>query len=281
MLSDALMQSLPIREFPLAKNSDRGYGRFHGQTFRAYGWKGTYTQFLQFIREVNKDPSDSGRRFRNSAVGIFPSGQWSGIRESLPGWLESGVFAQAFETFQSAESRMEASRFIMAPPIAAVTGGAWVVPLVLTGVPMSARIRPRAKLPPVNLSLTVCVSAYVKHADISRSTAKIARAAWDYTQAGGAVRLVVNYTYGFTTPAPGGVQGLVCTVEIPLTNQAAFASACSAQQFRGAAICLAQSLSGLREDSLPVVRLGIPGSIDVSGLTGDDDKAREAFAIRG
>jgi hypothetical protein len=136
------------------------------------------------------------------------------------------------------------------------------------------------KLPPKNLQLTISVSCNVDHADITRATATVARAAWNYLQAGGAVTITVHYAYGFHKPCDGA-EGVVFSVQVPLTNSASFASAISAQQFRGAIISLATSLSGLKGDTLPVLRLKMPGALDVTGKLTDDEKARDALAIRG
>lgn len=268
--SPAIMAQFQTREVPCEWNS----------AAPLYTWAGGYSQWLAFIREASADPTPAGRFLRTDIDEHCKNARFSGIGQSGDDVLRAGFYTQAFEEFKRAEAKLEADRFqpgLLRPMVA---GGAWIVPLVLAGNPMPARIRERSKLPPKNLELCVNVVHYIKWQDITASMARIARAAWDYVQAGGTVSLTVHYIYQFTKPQDGH-EGFLASIKVPLTNQASFASACSAQEFRGIGIAVARALSGYRDDSLPLGRLVKRASLlDVTGRPQDDTRAREALAIK-
>jgi hypothetical protein len=244
-----------------------------------YRWAGGYSQWMQFARECAADDSAAGRFFAEDADDLCKNSRFSGIGQSFADVSRAGHYNRAFEEFKRAEAKLEADRFQPGLPKPAVAGGAWIVPLVLTGNPMPARIRTRTKLPPKNLEVVVNVVHFIRWEDITASVARIARACWDYVEAGGAVSLTVHYIYRFTQPQDGH-EGLLVSIKVPLTNQAAFASACSAQEFRGLGVSMARALSGYHNDSLPLGTLVRPGLLHVSGRPADDTKAREALRIR-
>ena len=265
-----IMARLPIAELQ----------RKAGGKFPAFQWRGSYSQFVAFQQECEADTgSDAGRDLKGYASDRFPD-TWSGVTETKADFYATGgVFAQAQKSFTEHEAKLEADRFLPGSPLRTVFGPQWIVPETLAGIPQCGRLRQRIRLPPKNISLSVSVSCMVDWRDIARSVATIARASWDYLQAGGAVRVVVHYVYGFAKPC-NGAHGVVFSVEIPLTNVASFASGVSAQQFRAMPIAIAQALSGQRNDGLPVIRLNMPDTIDVTGRLADDVKTREAFAIK-
>lgn len=269
LYSPKLMQDLPIICIDTANR---------GKNFPVFQWRGTWSAWVEFVRACMVDDSAAGRDLRGRMGESFPD-SWSGISDTFDQWAQSGTYARAFEEFQRAEARLEADRFQPGAMRPAVAGGAWIVPLTLAGNPMPARIRERTKLPPKNLELAISVASSVNWRNISRSMAKIARASWDYLQAGGAVRLTIHYCYAFHKPQ-GEARGVIFSIEVPLTSASAFSSAASAQEFRGASIRMAQSLSGLKGDSLPLIRLLRPGLLDITGRVADDDKAREALRIK-
>lgn len=272
LFSPFLMSALPVESFPLAGDGGRTVPLFH--------WHGGYSAFHAFVAACASDPSPAGCDVTRELSSHFKS-TWAGIPESFDDWNKSGgLFSSAFDSFKRAEARLEATRFLPSDAIRTVFGPRWVIPEVLTGTPQCGRFRQRVKLPPLNIPLTVCVASSVKWENIARSTATIARASWDYVQAGGAINLTVHYVYGFCKPC-GGADGVIFSIDIPLTNQASFASACSAQQFRGAALALACTLSGYRDDSLPVLRLNIPGAFDIQGRPDEDAKTRARINIKG
>lgn len=268
LYSPSLMSQLPIVSIDTLNK---------GKNFPVFQWRGTWSAWVEFVRACMADESAAGGDLRSRMRESFPD-SWSGITDTFEDWQRSGTYAQAYSEFQRAEAKLEADRFQPGAMRPAVAGGAWIVPLALAGNPMPARIRERTKLPPKNLELAVSVSCVVDWEDISHSMAKIARASWDYLQAGGAVRVTVNYCYAFSK-AQGEARGALFSIDVPLTSASAFASAASAQEFRGASLCMAQSLSGLKGDSLPLIRYAKPGILDITGRVADDEKACAVLRI--
>lgn len=246
-----------------------------------YRWHGGYSAWLDFIRRARGDASPGGKAFARVTQGDADHhfGDWSGVNQAPDSILAQGFYTTAREEFFKASAKLETDRYIPGALKPAVAGGAWIVPLVLAGNPMPARIRQRSKLPPVNLDLAVNVWVGVKWEDITRSMARIARAAWNYIEAGGAVSITANYVHHFSH-AQDGCKGVVVSIQVPVTNMAAFASAASTQEYRGFTMAFAsQGLSPNVGDGLPLCKWNRPGLLHITGRPADDDKALAAFKI--
>lgn len=163
----------------------------------------------------------------------------------------------------------------------AVTGGFWDVPSVIAGLPLSARIRARTKLPPVNLRLAIDFGADVSGEKIAPACARLAKAIHEYTKAGGAVSLsVMSYFDIWSEKANNG--WIECKVNgADLTN---IATAFSPAFLRGVIYCLESALSDKPHDSLPVVQRNLdPSAIMIFGnsksVAEGFDKASERLRI--
>jgi hypothetical protein len=263
-------------------------GEDYGQSARDhqfYQWSGSWSAWVEFLRRARADNSPGGRAFAQELAAeggrSHHFGRWSGVDQTPDSFLESATYRTAYAEFQRAEAKLEATRFQPGRPIPAVAGGAWVIPLVLAGNPMSARLKTRTKLPPVNLELAVNVFAGIQWRDITASIARIARASWDYIQAGGAVSITVHYVHRFGK-AQEGHEGVLISIKVPLTSASAFASACSTQEYRGASMAFAGgALSPIKDDSLPLFKWVKPSLLHVTGRVQDDAKARAALNIKG
>lgn len=271
LFSPSIMADLPSDVIP----TDHGALSF-------YHWQGTYSAWQDFMRACMRDDSPGGNVFRNATSGEGAHnhfGQWSGVEQSPASVLQQGFYTSAFSEFQRAQAKLETDRFQPGALRAMPAGGAWVIPLVLGSNPLPSRIRERTKLPPRNLELVVNVSAGIRWQDITASMARIARASWDYIEAGGAVTITVHYVHKFGR-VQGGNHGVLVSIKVPITNQAAFASACSTQEYRGFSMTFASlGLSPIQGDGLPLVKYTKPGVLHVTGRVQDDAKARAALKI--
>lgn len=237
-------------------------------------WQGTYPAFLEFARKLRADASPAGEYYHEQVRERFNGcdRDFTGAYVSADEAFTTGLFPNAVDAFAQCTAKLEVDRFIAGPLRPAVAGGAWIVPLALASNPMPARIRVRAKLPPVNLELAVSTSGFVGWQNITHSLARIARAAWDYIQAGGAVTITAHYVAALEA---GG--GIVLSLRLPITAKALLASACSAQVYRAFTLSLRNALQGVR--GAPPVRWRRAGLIDITGRPADDDKALQAFKI--
>jgi hypothetical protein len=121
------------------------------------------------------------------------SPSWLGLGEqSVADFDATGCAKESLKAVQNAAAKMAQRPTKSSRPHAAITGGFWDVPSVLQGLPLAARARQRTKLPPRNIKLGISISADVDAAQMSALTVQLARAIWDYTLAGGAVRLSIG-----------------------------------------------------------------------------------------
>lgn len=234
-----------------------------------YQWRGTWSQFLADMRALQTSP-----QWRAQGCKIN-RGEWAGFTD--PGstgqrLLETGKSPETLRAFDEAMARMEAAgardRLQYVP-----ASGTWSVGRVLTGHPLAAMKRPRTALPVINADLGACFSAYVKAEDVAHTMAVLARSIWNHIQAGGAATLRINYVLGFGTKARTGEQGIIISIDVPLTNPASVAAALSVQTFRAFAIAMGIFYSGEQSDGLRNWEWHKPGLISMQGDSEHDLKA--------
>lgn len=132
----------------------------------------------------------------------------------------------------------------------AVTGGFWDTPSVIAALPLSARTRVRTKLPPKNIRIFIVYSGGVSSETMAPLTARIAKALWQYTLAGGAVSLTVQ-----TGSAIRGQTGrAVIETRVNTSDVSALALALSPVFMRSISAALLCALSDKPSDSLPILR---------------------------
>jgi hypothetical protein len=243
-----------------------------------YQFKGTWSDWCAFVNEARSDGSPGSRELQTSLARHIPS-KWAGTDlDTVEGVLKGGTYTRAFYEFEKTRAKLEASHYQPDAPKPAVSGGVWIIPLVLSGNPMAARIRPRAKLPPVDMHITLSVVNFIAWEDITRSIATLARGVWNYIQAGGAATLTIHYVGGFHEPQ-NDHKGFIASIKVPTSNIASFASCASAQEFRGMFLSFAQSLSGKYQDTCSVTKWNKPGLHYISGDPAQDAKVLQALRI--
>jgi hypothetical protein len=254
------------------------YHKHFKGTKRFFRFQGTWSQWLDLIREAQSTPSLAQQAFQDNLQRKFPS-TWAGITDSLPTMLSTATYSDALREFNQTKARLESSHFQLGAPRPAVAGGAWIISLCLSSNPLPARLRPRSKLPPVNLEVSLSVVNSIAWQDITRSIATLARAIWNYIQAGGAATLTVHYCAGFNLTQDGH-HGFISSLTIPTSNIAAFASAASAQEFRGLFLSFGLALSGQSRDRGIVTEWKKPGLAYLSGKPADDAKVLQSLRIQ-
>lgn len=241
-------------------------------------WTGTHAAFAELIRALISDPTEAGRRFarklaerNNARCGL--------TTQTATDLAQSCVSADAHREFSRAVAKLHADRLNPGTTSAAVCGGPWVVPLVLSGAPLASRLRERTKLPPRTIDIGITVSAMTDWQNLTKSLAPLAHAGWQYIAAGGALSLTAHHASTFDAPVRiNGAQhrGVVFSIRAPLTNQAAFATVASVQIKRGLCIPLAMVLGD--SYSLPRAYVRKPGLVNLDG-TSADARALETLKI--
>lgn len=203
--------------------------------------------------------------------------EWSGVihEQTRVAYAANRGAQKALDDFRKAQAAFPLHG---APsrPVARPCGGAWVIPEVIKGSPLPARVRPRTALPIRDFRLHMSISAYVEFEVIAVSAAKVARAAWEYTLQGGIVQCTAIYENGYHTESKHGTNACVIILHPSLASEWEIAQSISIQTYRAVAIRLARAFSGTRDDSLRVSRL-FAGS-NVAALTGDAE--RDAKELR-
>lgn len=155
-----------------------------------------------------------------------------------------------------------------------VTGASWDIPAVLAGLPLAARSRTRTRLPPKEIRLSFFMSAGVNSESMAPLTAKIAKAIWDYTVAGGAVSLHVAYC-GLVRSSPE--QGLAVETRVNTSDSASLAAALSPVFFRGVTGRIMSGFSHYSSDSIPCpYKPPLPGYLWIGGPLEEAVKAAKA-----
>ncbi len=200
----------------------------------------------------------------------------------------SGIPMRARNAMQSATAALvrKPSRPGQIRP--SIVGGTWSVPAVLANLPLAARTRIRSKLPPLSIRIVCTWSASVRDSDLAPMFAKLARAIWDYTLAGGAVDLRA-YGLGFARASSTGAKGIILETRVPCSDVSQIALALSNVYFRAITGPLCTAFSESTQDSIRVPQSTdnpIPGSIYIGGRTSTGnigptlEKALEALAVR-
>lgn len=170
----------------------------------------------------------------------------------------------------------------------AIVGGSWSVPAVLANLPLAARTRGRSKLPPLTLNLVCTYSGSVSTETLAPVFAKLARAIWDYTLAGGAVSLTVS-VIGIPKATSTRAKGIIVQTRVPTNDIAQIALALSTVFPRSVACPLASAFSESPRDQIGVPTESenpVANSIYIGGRTSTGSigpelqKALDSLAIR-
>jgi len=179
---------------------------------------------------------------------------WMGLKgQTVDNVLSTGIAKNALETFHAAQAKLKAHQVIGGRPVPAINGGAWVIPSMLSGNPMCARKRVKAKLPHKAFNFLLQCSAFVSQDYLSPLCARITRALWDYQQAGGSCTLNVMFIYGYSEESSDGAKALVIEMAVPLSNDASLSIALSTALYRPLGMMLAsRGTSGQAMDGIPM-----------------------------
>ena len=197
---------------------------------------------------------------------------WAGCLngETTKSMIETAHCETAFKEYQKSTAGL-VRPLTRGKPELSVIGGSFSVGRLEIGHPVSCYRRPKKKLPAQRLEFSISVSAGTNHADVTREFSKIIVAANRYHLAGGIVSLTVHYFLGFQKKNPEtGARGIVVSLVIPLNSASLAAFSGSIQFFRAVLIPMAQALSGVRHDSLTVLRFTDPKrAIGIHGYAQD------------
>lgn len=208
-------------------------------------------------------------------------GYWAGLGEqSKPAFYAAQGSDNALEAFRAAQASLDHSTLpgsVQARP----NGGAWVIPEVIKGAPLPARVRIRDRLAPKRFAVRIECTASVNFQVIAESAAKIARAAWDYTMRGGVAIVEASYFYCFAiSNQQTGAKGLLIRVTPTLSSEWEIANAISVQAYRPLGMNLAIAMSGLQSDDIPVLYVIPPkGTATLHGTSADADSLRDVLGI--
>jgi len=202
----------------------------------------------------------------------FRGGNWIGTgTQPINDIIQRGIIDEAVKAFERAAGNLD-THYARATPELRVVGSAFSIGRVMTNHPKSAIYRPKTKLPPKQIDVTLNAWCGLSAEDIAASMAKMAKAAWSYIAAGGIVDLRVSYLHKFSRPQLwNGIahHGFLDTVKINPINAAAFASAASGQMYRGLSMPIALALSGDPSDGLPLCKWGNPSTVAIQGNAAD------------
>lgn len=209
------------------------------------------------------------------------SEDWAGIGEQWPEYLRQQGAQKALDAFRAAQASFPLHGAPDAP-IARPNGGAWVIPEVLIGSPLPARIRPRTALPLRKLQMHLSFSANIDYAVVAGNTARIARAAWEYVLKGGIVECSAIYEaqYSSDRPTERGTSGVVFIIHANLASEWEIAQAISVQVFRGAFLGTACAMDPRYGGGLPVSRtFATKNTINLIGNKNSDDRELQKHGI--
>jgi hypothetical protein len=267
-----IMAKLPVKnlkvKFHFGSSPDNGLPFFH--------FKGKLSEILPLLRETADNPKVAGADNCGGSTGY-----WCGLKhgETFKGMLETVRCQSALEAFMKEESRIKAPLTRDRPKLS-VIGSSFSMGRVMQGHPVQCFRRPKHKLPPRKIDLSISVSAGADADKVSASIARIVHAAHDYHLAGGAVSLTVHYLLGFYKPnKETKAEGICFSLEIPLGdgNLAAFSG--SVQFFRAILIPFAVALSGKEHDSLKVYNFADQSIANISGYVTDAEKQLASLKV--
>jgi hypothetical protein len=202
---------------------------------------------------------------------------WEGLAgQDFLDLIKTGRGTNATASFNKAQAKLKTNKLaIGGAPVPALTGGAWVIPAYLSGNPLCARTRPRAKLPHRDFRFSLQCSAWVDQAELGSIGATIARAIWDYTLAGGTCSLTMFYTYGFGIKAPeNGAEAVCFEVNIPISGITSIALALSTAFYRPVLMnAVSYAISPKNADSIPMKRHLQPRDVVALEGTWSTDRA--------
>lgn len=214
---------------------------------------------------------------RHDACSWTSSPKWVGLpTQTIENWDSTGNCPEITNGVKAAIANLPEIRNRPGHIRPSVAGGYFCTPDVIAGIPTSARIRIRSKLQPINLRLAFSLGAGVDSEDMAPLSAKISRAIWNYTQAGGVVTLRVYKISTFSGISPDGYYGAVIETNVDCTDIAAVALALSPAFSRGITAPLSAALSPVKSDGLPVTQDRILGS-GVYYITGPHGEAIRAL----
>ena len=239
---------------------------------------GKETRVIRSIRHVHdwfdmsdalqKDDTPAGREYAIKRARENSSPHWLGINaQSIPDIHKTGLITEAVKAFEKAIGSLE-THYTRATPILSPVGGSFSIGRVMMGHPKAAIIRPKAKLPPKQIALTLNCWAGLSAASIAQSMSKIAKAAWQYIAAGGIVELSISFLHNFSDPVIWNEEkhyAFLDTLKINPVNAASYASAASGQFYRALSMPLGLALSGCRGDGLPLGQWTSSATFPISG----------------
>lgn len=227
----------------------------------------------------------AGEFARKAVRAWAEDGYWSGLgAQSTADFLASGHSREALRHFNRAQAALAQEHKLGGGQRPSVAGGAWVMPLVIQGNPLPARIKTREKLAPKNIRLLFNISGGVNAEEVARIGARIARACWDYQLAGGIVTLSVGFLGAHMRGTPN--RHRYCLVEsmVPLTSESAIALALSPVFFRAAIYPLCDRLNNPIDSECTlaqsVILTGLPPEFTVlSGMESRDLPKLKALGL--
>lgn len=204
--------------------------------------------------------------------------RWIGLEaQSVSDYDQTGIAQTPLTFLQNANAALPKRQTRLAQPHAAISGGYWDTPSVLANIPLAARTRKRAKLAPINIKIAFVLSGGVKSEAMAVQTARIARAIWDYTLAGGAVSLTVAHVGSYERRAENGTTGLAVEMRVNCSDQAALAQAISPVLGRACTFPLMSAASPVRHDAImPPRTCPLPGFMYIGGVLGDALRAADS-----
>ncbi len=205
--------------------------------------------------------------------------EWCGFApgETPREFLETRALRSALEKAKAAKARVN-TPLTRSAPVAAFVGPAFSVGRLMQGHPKACYTRPRSKLPPKTFTLYSGYSWTVDESTIAPVFAAIARGITDYTLRGGIANVRLAFIAGFKKPNEGH-EGIILSIDIPASNLALLSAICSTAFGRGLVNPLSKTLSGMSDDSLPILR--IADGLQVSGKPQQDAAMVAALGLTG
>lgn len=177
------------------------------------------------------------------------SPDWLGLdKQTRASYEQTGICDYSLALVKKAADAMTKQYSRLAEPHAAVTGGFWDTPSVLANIPLAARTRRRSRLAPKSIKIGYFMSCSLDAPAMATLAARISRAIWDYTIAGGAVTLTVAHVGRVTSST--GAKGLTVETLVNTSDVSAVATALSPAFFRIDGGCLMQAFSDRYSDSI-------------------------------
>jgi|SRR6478736_1048448 len=214
---------------------------------------------------------------RDTNSDIWHSGSiWEGLdKQKREDFDKTHIADYPLSLVKSESAKLPHKATRLSNPRAAVTGAVWNIPAVLANIPLSARTRQRAKLPPKAFKLGFFMSAGIDAETMGKLTARIARAIWDYTMAGGSASLTIAMCGNYRFVTSTGTKGLIVETKVNCSDIAGISLALSPAFFRTICGPLMTACSDARGDGIPCPQHS-PLPADYLWLGGIMDRAIEA-----